>query len=73
MLSEFDNVLILKAGMRIGYEIKYSDAPKTTKSMSIAIKDLKLNKLHIIYPGKKSYMLSEKITACTLNELVKII
>jgi len=60
--AELD-LLILKNGKRIGYEFKYSDAPKITPSMRIACEDLKLDHLYVIYPGSMTFSLSEKITA----------
>lgn len=60
--AELD-LLILKNGKRIGYEFKYSDAPKITPSTRIAYKDLKLNHLHVVYPRAVTFSLSEKITA----------
>lgn len=60
--AELD-LLILKNGKKIGYEFKYSDAPKITPSMRIACEDLKLDHLYVIYPGAETFSLSEKITA----------
>ncbi len=60
--AELD-LFILKNGKRIGYEFKYSDAPKITPSMRIACEDLKLDHLYVIYPGTELFSLSEKITA----------
>ncbi len=47
----------------MGYEFKYSDAPKITPSMRIACQDLKLDHLYVVYPGEATFPLSEKITA----------
>jgi len=60
--AELD-LLILKNGKRIGYEFKYTDAPKITPSMRIASEDLKLDHLYVVYPGSITFSLSEKITA----------
>ena len=60
--AELD-LLIVKDGKRIGYECKYSDAPKVTPSMRIALVDLRLDHLYVIYPGTITYPLAEKITA----------
>lgn len=68
--AELD-LLILKNGSRIGYEFKYSDAPKITPSMRIACEDLKLDHLYVIYPGTITFSLSEKITARGLSEKPK--
>lgn len=45
----------------LGFEFKYTDAPKITPSMRIAIEDLKLDKLYIIYPGEVDYPLASNI------------
>jgi predicted AAA+ superfamily ATPase len=66
--AELD-LLLMKNGKRIGFEIKYTDAPKITKSMTIALEDLKLDHLVVIYPGKDNYSLSEKIIVCGLERV----
>jgi len=68
--AELD-LLVLYQGKRYGFEFKYSDAPKTTKSMHSALHDLSLEKLIIIYPGKQQYALTEKITVCGLDQYVE--
>lgn len=64
--AELD-LFILKDGKRIGYEFKYTDSPKITPSMLTACKDLKLDHLYVIYPGKHLFPLSELITAKGLD------
>lgn len=64
--AELD-LLIIKDGKRLGFEIKYSDAPKITKSMYTALEILKLDSLSVIFPGSKSFPLSDKITAIGLE------
>jgi predicted AAA+ superfamily ATPase len=59
--AELD-LLIFKEGKRLSFEIKYSDAPKITPSMKIAMEDLQLDHLTIVYPGEKSYDFSDKIS-----------
>ncbi len=61
--AELD-LLIIKNGKRLGFEFKYTDQPKITSSMHIATKDLKLDHLYVIFPGNRSFPLSEQITAC---------
>jgi len=43
------------------FEFKYLDAPKITKSMQIALQDLKIKHINVIYPGEKAYQLSKNI------------
>jgi predicted AAA+ superfamily ATPase len=64
--AELD-LLMLRGARRIGVEIKRSDAPAKTKSMEIAMADLKLNRLWVIYPGKRHYSLSDKIHAMPVD------
>jgi predicted AAA+ superfamily ATPase len=45
----------------IGFEFKYADAPKLTPSMRLAIEDLGLEKLNVIYPGNVDYPLGHNI------------
>ncbi len=69
--AELD-LLLFEHGKRIGFEIKYSDAPKVTKSMRIALEDLQLDILYIITPGSKSYHLDEKIEVLSILDIGKI-
>lgn len=66
--AELD-LFVLHQGKRYGFEIKYADAPKTTKSMREAIKTLELTKLFIAYPGSKSYVVDEHIEAVGVLDL----
>ncbi|MCC5930746.1 MAG: ATP-binding protein [Cyclobacteriaceae bacterium] len=60
--TEID-LMVLKAGKRLGFEIKLSETPKISRSMHSALDDLKLDKLFIIYKGRRIINLDEKITA----------
>ncbi len=57
------DLMILKDGKRLGFEFKYSDAPKATRSMHVAMEDLKLNSLTVIFPGESEYPLAKNIWA----------
>jgi uncharacterized protein len=69
---KFRNTTPKLQGKRIGFEFKYSDNPKITKSMNITIEDLKLEHLYLIFPSDRKLPLSEKITACELEVLTEI-
>jgi predicted AAA+ superfamily ATPase len=68
--AELD-LLIFKEGKRLGFEFKYTDAPRTTKSMHSSLNDLKLDHLYVIYPGQQSYQLTENISVTTLDDIFK--
>jgi predicted AAA+ superfamily ATPase len=67
--AEIDLVLF-KRGRRIGVECKRADAPTLTPSMRIAMADLKLDELLVVYPGDKRYSLAAKVDAVPLAQLV---
>lgn len=67
--AEIDLVLF-KRGRRIGIECKRADAPTLTPSMRIAMADLKLDELTVVYPGERRYMLAKGVGVVPLAELV---
>lgn len=48
--AELD-LLLMRGGRRWGFEFKCSDAPAVTKSMHIALQDLGLERIWVVYPG----------------------
>ncbi|MDP3096765.1 MAG: ATP-binding protein [Syntrophales bacterium] len=67
--AEID-LLLFKDGRRIGVEIKRADAPRMTPSMRIAMTDLKLERLIVIYPGERRYALTEKVDVLPLSVMM---
>lgn len=67
--AELD-LLLFHKGKRIGIECKRTAAPTSTPSMRIAMTDLKLDALYVIYPGSRRYPLAEGIEARPLSEFV---
>lgn len=61
--------LVVRHGKRWGFEIKFNEAPATTRSMHVAIADLKLERLWVVHPGTMGFPLTEKIQATPLAEL----
>jgi len=66
--AELD-LLLFKDGRRIGVECKRVDAPRISPSMTIALQDLELDRLLVIYPGALAYPLAEKVFALPLARL----
>jgi len=64
--AELD-LLVTVAGKRYGFEFKYADAPGANRSMRIAIEDLGLEHLWIIYPGRHEYDIDEKISVIPVD------
>lgn len=63
--AELDLLLFVR-GRRIGVECKRADAPTLTASMRIALADLKLDRLYVVYPGDKRYPLAPKVEVVPL-------
>lgn len=67
--AEIDLVLF-KHGRRVGVECKRMDAPIVTPSMRIALNDLRLDRLVVVYPGNRRYALADRVDVIPLIELV---
>ena len=70
--AELD-LMLLRRGKRWGFEFKCTDAPRTTKAMHIAIDDLGLEHLWVVYPGNLRFSLTDRITALPLAEVSDIV
>jgi uncharacterized protein len=68
--AELD-LLVARGKMRRGYEFKSSTAPAVTKSMHIALDDLDLQSIDVIYPGDETYPLAPKIRAVGMKRLTR--
>ena len=62
--------LMVKDGRRVGVEFKRADAPQMTASMRIALQDLALEALYVVYPGERRYALAERVQAVPLSALM---
>jgi predicted AAA+ superfamily ATPase len=67
--AELDLMLIHR-GRRYGVEFKAAAAPTMTRSLHIALGDLGLERAWIVYPGRESYLVHERIEAIPLESLV---
>ena len=69
--AELD-LLIMAQGKRYGFELKYADAPARQRSMLIALEDLHLDHLWVVYPGDQSYDLDHRITVIPVADLTRL-
>ena len=65
--AELD-LLLLKHGRRVGVEVKRIDAPRRTRSMLVALNDLRLDALYVVYPGDTRYAIDDRIVAVPARE-----
>jgi len=68
--AELD-LLVLQGGRRVGFEFKHTAAPSTTRSMHIALEDLKLERLLVVIPGADRFPLANKIESIGLERLAR--
>ncbi|MGH8502455.1 MAG: ATP-binding protein [Gammaproteobacteria bacterium] len=66
--AELD-LLVTIRGKRYGFECKYADAPGTSRSMRVALEDLTLTHLWVIYPGNERYDLDERLSVLPACEI----
>jgi hypothetical protein len=67
--AELD-LLLVQGSRRLGFEFKYSETPRTTKSMHSTLADLALQELTVVYPGTESFPLAERIHARPLADVL---
>lgn len=65
--AELD-LLVFGGGKRYGFECKFADAPGTTRSMRVALEDLGLSHLWIVYPGEEAYPLDDRISVLPISQ-----
>ncbi|MFI0348421.1 MAG: ATP-binding protein [Chthoniobacterales bacterium] len=70
--AELD-LLVIKNGKKYGFEIKYTETPRVTKSMHMAMESLKLEHLTVVYPGNAIFPLGKKIKAMPLTDVLKLL
>jgi hypothetical protein len=68
--AELD-LLLRHGGKYYGVEFKAGDAPGMSKSLHVALQDLKLEHAWIVYTGKHTYRVHEKVEVMPLAEFLK--
>ncbi len=66
--AELD-LLVMRGGKRYGFECRLADAPGTTRSMRVALNDLELEHLWVVYPGHKAYSLDDRISVLPIADI----
>ena len=60
------DLLILANGRRLGFEMKFSEAPEVSRSMYNIVDALRLDQLYVVCPGKESYPVTERISVLSV-------
>lgn len=64
--------LLLRGGKRWGFEFKCSDAPSMSRSIHVALENLRLAGLYVVYPGRDRYRLYRRVEVIPAAELSRI-
>jgi hypothetical protein len=67
--AELD-LLVVRGERRMGFEFKRTMAPQVTKSMHIALDDLRLSSLDVVHAGDQTFPLRKGIRALSLKRLL---
>lgn len=67
--AELD-LLVVRAGRRLGFEFKRSETPKTTRSTHSARTTLKLDRLDVVHAGPKTFPLDADTRALSLHRIL---
>jgi hypothetical protein len=66
--AEID-LVFFKGGRMYGVEIKRQDAPTMTKSIQTALECLDIDRIAVIYPGKRRYSVHKKVDVVPFDEI----
>ncbi len=68
--AELD-LLVVRGNARLGFEFKRTTAPATTRSMHVALEDLRLSRIDVVHAGSRSFPMHPKIRAIALSRLLE--
>lgn len=66
--AELD-LLVVRGQRRLGFEIKFTEAPEVTPAMRSALATLGLERLDVVYPGRATFPLGDRMRAVGIADL----
>ena len=66
------DLLVRHAGRRIGFEAKFNEAPKLSRSMHQVVELLALDHLFVLCPTRAEYPLAERVTVLPAREIAAL-
>jgi predicted AAA+ superfamily ATPase len=70
--AELD-LLVVRGGLRLGFEVKRTVAPTLTPSMRSAMHDLKLKSLTVVHAGYQTFPLAKQVQAVAFRDVLTVI
>jgi predicted AAA+ superfamily ATPase len=68
--AELD-LLVVRGRRRWGFEFKRTSAPALTRSMRVALEDLRLERLDVVHGGPQSFLLAPRVRAVAFSRLLE--
>ncbi|HBH02871.1 MAG TPA: hypothetical protein DDZ42_13280 [Candidatus Rokubacteria bacterium] len=68
--AELD-LLVVAGQRRLGFEFKRTTAPELTKSMRVALEDLKLARLDVVHAGSETFPMATNVRAVAATRLLQ--
>jgi len=68
--AELD-LLVVRGRVRLGFEFKRTTSPAVTKSMRVALQDLRLKELCVLHAGSHSFPLDRRIRAISVGRILE--
>jgi predicted AAA+ superfamily ATPase len=68
--AELD-LLVVRGNVRLGFEFKRTTAPVSTRSMHVALEDLRVSRIDVVHAGSRSFPMHQKIRAIALSRLME--
>ena len=57
--------------IQLGFEFKRTTAPSATRSMHVALVELKLERLDVLHAGENTFLLAPKIRAVAARRMLQ--
>lgn len=68
--AELD-LLVIRGNQRLGFEFKRSTTPSVTRSMHVAMEDLRLRRLWVVHAGERAFDLGPQMRAVPLSRVLE--
>ncbi len=66
------DLLVIERGRRIGFEVKFSEAPPVTRTMHNVRATLSLDHLFVVCPARHTYPVDEGVTVLSIADVVDL-
>ena len=64
------DLLVVRGRRRLGFEMKFTEAPRVTPSMRSALQTLRLDRLEVIHVGPDTFPMADRIRAVSISRLL---